>query len=105
LIAFQRGTLSAGDERAQQVATLAIVRREGAAPAVASERDHVDAERPRNAAYSPLGSRMTARRPRSSARSSIIFTTVLFPAPIEPATMTFGLDNRPDAYASKDQDE
>src|ERR1700722_5667082 len=44
---------------------------------------------------------MTARRPRSNARSTIIFTTVLLPAPIEPATMTLGLDTTPVAYASK----
>ena len=97
LVTLQRRALGTGDERAQQVATLAVVRREGTAPAVATERDDGDAVGRANAAYSPFGSMMTARRPRSRARSSIIFTTVLLPAPIEPATMTFGLDTKPAA--------
>ena len=54
-----------------------------------------------SAAYSPLGSITTARRPRARARSSCIFTTVLLPAPIEPATTTLGFDTSPAPYASK----
>src|ERR1039457_283625 len=48
-------------------------------------------------AYSPLGSTTTTRRPRTRARSSSILTTVLLPAPIDPATTTLGLDTSPAA--------
>ena len=47
LVTLQRGALSAGDERAQEVSTLAVVRREGTAPPVATECDDVDAVGPR----------------------------------------------------------
>ena len=43
LVTLERGTLGTGDERAKQVATLAIIRRERTAPSVATERDDVDA--------------------------------------------------------------